>query len=522
MAIGGGHVMRCLTLAHALRDQGDQIHFLCREHVGHLGALIKAHGFDLTLLPAGKQPSSPPPPHADWLGACWEEDAIVCANALPERVDALIVDHYALDARWESAMRPHAHRIMVIDGLADRPHDADLLLDQNYYEDMDRRYTSWVPPACQLLIGPRYALLRPEFTAVRRAPPPPEPRSQPRVMLFFGCHDHVGLTLRALQELTGMAIEVDVVIGDANSERATIEARCNANGPGWRCFVQIDNMAHRMAQADILIGAGGTTNWERCYLAIPSIVITVAENQVAATRALHEQGGCRWLGPVDKWVPGKLRRTVQQLLASPTDQARLRDAARRIMPPDAGTERVVAALHALTPPSDWPILQTQRLRLRPMHESDTPHVVRWRNAPHVAAMSRTSREQPFTEEEHLDWFRSTRRHRIDYIMELRATGTAIGSLSYILRADPDTGRYGIAGRYIGEPEYQGQGYAKEAAHAWLQFASDTLKLNRVRAQMRSDNHANIAINRALGFRELAPRIQDGGHEWLNMEWRSTT
>ena len=164
-----------------------------------------------------------------------------------------------------------------------------------------------------------------------------------------------------------------------------------------------------------------------------------------------------------------------------------------------------------------PILPTPRLRLRPMQEADAAQVVAWRNAPHITRVSRTPRSTPFSKAEHLAWFRKTREQRIDYMLELNASHQAIGSFSVIIEPDADYGRCGILGRYIGETEQQGQGYATEAARAWLAFVFETLDVPVVRAQMRSDNHANIAINRKLGFRTLADKDITGDIEWINME-----
>lgn len=169
MQIGTGHVMRCLALADALKVHGVMCVFVCRQHLGHLSRLIEEHGHEVAVLPeldrgwVGNDSNE----HASWLGTDWATDAADTMKALAnQRLDWLVVDHYALDARWEQAVRPVCRNLMVIDDLADRTHRGDLLLDQN----LGRRiqdYETYIAPTTIRLIGPKYALLRPEFAEHR-------------------------------------------------------------------------------------------------------------------------------------------------------------------------------------------------------------------------------------------------------------------------------------------------------------------------------------------------------------------
>jgi len=175
LTIGSGHVMRCLTLAEALRTRGAQCFFVCREHPGNLLELIRKRGFEACALhlntscaAAATVDAERPTAHAAWLGAHWRTDAAQTLAACGgSDVDWLIVDHYALDARWEAELRPACRKLMVIDDLADRNHDCDLLLDQNLVAESDARYQQRVPPGCTLLLGPRYALLQPLYRELR-------------------------------------------------------------------------------------------------------------------------------------------------------------------------------------------------------------------------------------------------------------------------------------------------------------------------------------------------------------------
>ena len=175
LEIGTGHVMRCLTLADAMRHAGTNCFFLCREKCGNLLKIIHMRGYQVRILDGltSEQTSCESPEVAlstsyeESAGPEWSIDAQQTQIALGEEtVDLLVVDHYSLDARWEVQLRPACHNLMVIDDLANRPHECDILLDQN----IGRRgfdYDRLLSRNCKTLIGPNYALLRPRFSELR-------------------------------------------------------------------------------------------------------------------------------------------------------------------------------------------------------------------------------------------------------------------------------------------------------------------------------------------------------------------
>ena len=191
--IGSGHVMRCLTLAEELRDGGSMVSLVSRDHPGNLNELIRDKGFQYFELSTGQgievKPHQSGSEYASWLGVSQERDAMETIEAIgEERAEWLIVDHYALDEKWEPLLRPHAAKIMVIDDLADRRHDCDLLLDQNFFINGEKRYDELVSPSCTKLLGPKYALLRREFREARKKLKERTGEVK-RVLVFFGGSD---------------------------------------------------------------------------------------------------------------------------------------------------------------------------------------------------------------------------------------------------------------------------------------------------------------------------------------------
>ena len=303
LQMGTGHLMRCLTLAGKLRTKGVRVSFICRELPGHMCDFIAGQGFVVSRLPApvvDVSSSTTAVTHASWLGVEWLVDAEETSLALAtdmEVADWLVVDHYALDIRWEEYLRPSARRIMVIDDLADRQHDSDLLLDQNYYCDMENRYTDLVPEQCRLLLGPRYALLRDEFSEFSDVANQRD-GSVDRVLIFFGGSDPSRETERALASirlLDRLDMAVDVVVGGINERQEQVRELCTSM-PNCRYHCQTDDMAGLMAKADVFVGAGGGSSWERCALGLPSIIISIARNQDKVCEDLAVAGAIRFLG----------------------------------------------------------------------------------------------------------------------------------------------------------------------------------------------------------------------------------
>jgi len=319
LQIGTGHVMRCLTLADELRARGASIRFVCRQLIESLATLIRAHGHTLSMLPSAKAGTAEhgqnEPAYAHWLGVGWERDAQDTLAGLADTAgwDWVIVDHYGIDERWETMLRRTLDsKIMVIDDIADRQHDCDVLLDQNFYADMNTRYTGKVPSHCQLLLGPRYALLRDEFRQLREQVKPRTGLVK-RVLVFFGGMDsgnYTALAIEALAGSTGRDLRVDVVIGAQHPHSEQIESACAEHG--FVCHVQTERMAELMAAADLAIGAGGSASWERCCLGLPSIVGAVAQNQVQAAKDFSAFGTIKYVGAVQEVTVEKLRHEIEQ------------------------------------------------------------------------------------------------------------------------------------------------------------------------------------------------------------------
>lgn len=322
--IGTGHLMRCLTLADYLSSKKAEVLFLCRNLPDHLQNLLAAKRFPVLQLESGNSETLEEAEagktlaHADWLGVSQSSDAENCKRVLEGKVlDWLVVDHYALDSTWEKALRQNTKSVLVIDDLADREHDCDVLLDQNYYPRMTDRYTSKVPDSCLMLTGPKYALLRDEFRSWR-AKVSIRKDGVRRVLVFFGGVDapnFTGLCLGALKASSLRNYAVDVVVGTQHPCLAEIGALCAEQG--YDLHVQSGRMAELMARSDIAIGATGATSWERCCLGLPSITISLADNQIEIALGLQRMGASIYLGEMSQVDPRCLAEQIAILVARP-------------------------------------------------------------------------------------------------------------------------------------------------------------------------------------------------------------
>ncbi len=335
--IGTGHVMRCLTLADQLKQAGAEVLFICRAHDGNMNGLISQHGYIVRALPGPDENHnlSAVGEYARWLGVPMEQDAEETAEAIQgESVDYdwLVVDHYGIDGHWEKRLRQDVEKIMVIDDLANRSHDCDLLLDQTYVHNYRDRYRDLVPQHCRQYLGPQHALLRSEFAEARRTLRPRNGQVK-RIMVFMGGVDpsnETGKVVDALIRLNRSEIPVDIVIGGRNPHHRQIKSLAS----GYSYFTvhkNINCMATIMAKADLAVGAGGTTTWERCYLGLPTITVLIAENQREMIESLDKNNITINAGWYENLSTADLTNLIAKVISAPHRLAVMEQASLALM-----------------------------------------------------------------------------------------------------------------------------------------------------------------------------------------------
>ena len=293
--------MRCLTLGEKLRERGGEVTFISRMLPGYPVDAIHERGFAVRLLNLSGISAQPSINELDPLDALWKEDAEAVVAELAsfhEKVDWLIVDHYGLDARWEGLVHLIVNHLMVIDDLANRKHQCDLLLDPTFGEDR-RRYADCLNQQCEGLFGSTYALLRPEFQEFRKDDECFPNSDSYAVHMFFGAGDQGALTLKFAEILLSHfpGIKLNAVVKSVSEQYRTAFARLRDGYPErFKLIENPDSMAKTMYECDVAIGAPGTTTWERACAGIPSAYLATAENQVGILRGLESKGLCVFLG----------------------------------------------------------------------------------------------------------------------------------------------------------------------------------------------------------------------------------
>ena len=327
--LGGGHVTRCLSLANGLWSQGWRCVFVGCDETEITVPALGASEHDFLALPHSESNE------IDWLRRCW-----------PEGVALLIVDHYGLDAQFESGCQPWAERVLVIDDLANRPHACDMLLDQTLGRD-PAAYQSLVPPSCRLLLGPEYALLRQTFTEVRSDALHNRRTSEgvSRIQVSLGATDPDNITSTVLRGIaaSGHLAQVDVLLSAASPNIQAVEAMAAEMGQQVTVHSWISNMAMLLAETDLVIGAGGSSSWERCLLGVPALVITTADNQHLVAEELDKAGAVQWLGHGSAVEAAQVASALNQIAGDRELWRRMSDAASQICQ-GHGVEQVVGAI----------------------------------------------------------------------------------------------------------------------------------------------------------------------------------
>lgn len=309
---GSGHVIRCLTLANELSSRGAKCYFLSRFMPKHLGCTIQAHQHGIILLepPAATAESDVPlnDIYGRWLSVTRLEDARECAESLAQIApDLLVLDHYALGAEWVRLAAPRHSATLVIDDLAQREHHCDLLLDQNLGRS-EAHYDGLVPDNVLRLIGPKYALVRPEFHRQRtRSLARRRGGALQNLLLSMGSVDPDNATGKFLEQLNELSVPADftitVVLGESAPHVESVRAQIAKMRVPTRLLLGVDNMENLMSDADLAIGGAGGTAWERCSVGLPALLLTIADNQLQPAMGLEAAGAALHLGDVrhDFW-----------------------------------------------------------------------------------------------------------------------------------------------------------------------------------------------------------------------------
>lgn len=499
LRIGSGHVMRCLALAETLSRHSHASIFFCRELEGNVQSEIRSRGYEVQVLSKPSRQVSADPGrsfYAEWLEVSLDQEIRDFAEALErsDPFDWIVVDHYALDQAWETRARNRGAKLLVIDDLANRPHDCEILLDQNFFQTAERRYGEFLPENAVSLLGPRFALLRQEFRDFRTAA---NRRSKVnRILVATGASDRSGAMrkcLEALRSIPGAKLEVTAILGAHEPDREFIEKSFAAEGH-YKISGPIQDFARHMLASDLYIGAGGTTTWERLCLGLPGIVIATAENQEQLSTELSQAGFGKYLGRSAEVSASRIREAVEEFLANPESLGQFSEAGMRLVDGE-GTERVTR----------W--LEIAPIQFRPANLQDAELLWKWANDPLTRASAFNTSSIPW--DSHLSWLEAKLKSPESRLLIAETcTGAPLGQIRFDLQRD-STAVIDVSVA----PEYRSLGMGKHLIAKAVSNFWDTGIANRVVAWVKDSNIASRLSFSGAGFEGAPARVEAGESIW---------
>ena len=446
LEIGGGHAVRCCTLARELEARG----WICRFAIG-----------PETLETVASM--------SDRAAECVAPDDM----ALLAPVTAIIADHYGLDINDEKPWREFARHIVVLDDLADRQHDCDVLIDQG----LGRRagdYAGLVPSGCRLLLGPFHGLLRPEFAAMRKTVlAARESEKVQRVLVAFGLSDPNNLTARALKGLAGKGLRVDAVMGAGAQHLDAVRDIAAALSPPARVLCDVDDIASLMVEADLAIGAFGSTSWERCALGLPTVGVIAAENQSYNARALQDAGAAVSLA----WHAEVTAEDFSNTLNQPLCLNEMSRCAAQLCD-GLGAGRVADIINDLAE-GDAPVLRSATM-------ADADLLFLWRNDQETRRQSKTM--APVERAGHLSWLHGVLANPDRDIRVAEVNRHPVGSV----RADRVDDAWVLS--WMVAPEARGKGFGRRIVARIVEELD-----GEIQAEIRDGNSASARIASAVGM-----------------------
>ena len=422
--IGTGHVRRCLTIAKGLKDRGVRdVGFICSRLEGNIIDDLLNHSFEVRIIARSpefnlKDVQQYRLPEIGRLSQVQVVDAEQTIQLLNnEHPDILITDSYLIAETWENIVRPYVKSLVVIDDIANRFHNCDTLIDNNFSDKADA-YDLLVPSKCRKLCGTKYVLLNQDFLGFSNIRDPIV--NITKLLVFFsGSVELNPFTVTVVNKLKSIdpdTIHIDVVVGGNTKE--VIEVTNDITRPNTTVSGTVPTFVHLMKNANLAIGAGGITNWERCYLGLPAIVVAIAKNQVPSSSALSRGKYINYVGELSDETPAKIEELVRQFVDN-TDLLNKQSILCQKLVDGKGLRRI---LISLLPKSFF------SFSLREATIDDVDMYFGWVNNPEVRKSALNA--SLITFQNHIKWFKKQLISNEVYMYVYECDGVAIGQTRF--------------------------------------------------------------------------------------------
>jgi len=459
LTLASGHIMRCLTLAQALKKKHPhaRVIFVCNKLPIALKEKLTQFKIELVCLPFD----------IDSKKYHQLDDANASSNQLmtllsPKKnvsaplIDLLVVDHYLLDFQWQEQLNKYCKKLLVIDDLADRKHQADFLLDQTLGRQAED-YRTLVPPNCQLLVGKQFMLLRDEFTQLINHAKSKRSTTKiiKNILVNLGGLDRNNITAKIIQALIDYQhknvqsnLLVSIVMTSYSPHLAKIQSIIE-NIHWIKLVIDCDDMANKILEADIAIGACGTTAWERCCLGLPTLAIVLADNQKLICENLANKDAVINLGYYENLSTSTISDGLDSLINRPKKYLAMIDNCFKSCD-GLGVKNV---LYRLTSPE---------VTLTRATKEDINLTFEWQSIKSIRRYSR--HPEPVIYNDHYQWFLSSLTMSTRQIFIICSHDKKLGILRLDkINGDSDNHCYEIS--ILVAPQAQGQKIALKAIHA---------------------------------------------------------
>lgn len=474
-AMGTGHVMRCLALAQAWQDAGGQAVFAMAESTEAVRARLTSELCDVASIASSR---------------AIESDIRQTVVIAQERnCEWIVVDGYQFSGDYQRGLKASGAKVLFLDDYGHARHySADVVLNQSVAADSP--FYSNRSEGTRLVLGPRYALLRREFAPWRDWRRTISPVSR-RLLVTMGGSDEHNVTATVVQALCLMGAEgLDTVVlaGGSNSHVSDLQRQVALSGLKIEFRTNVCNIGEFMAQADVAISAAGSTCWELCLLALPSLLIDIADNQTAVAREMHRRECAIHVG--DRTVKPQALAQALHFLVSDVERRRLLSENSRALVDGRGAARVVSILRG-----------SGVLQLRAAREGDCRLLWEWANDPDVRAASFSS--DPIPWETHLSWFtaklgesRSSAAKCRMFVAE-DEEGLPIGHIRFEMRAD-ETWEVSISL----SSRIRGRGLASELIETGVRELMKSNGSSRIHAYVKPENVPSVKSFERARFERL--------------------
>lgn len=396
--IGTGHIMRCIALAQAWQDRGGNVTFLSHCKSDSLQQRIQDEGFEFIPI---EKPHPDPSDLTQTLNVQKRYAPISMPYALRPWIT---IDGYHFTPDYQKTIRDAGIRLLVIDDMNHLPrYHADILLNQNIHA---KKLNYSCDKDTVQLLGCEYALLRREFLKYKDQKHD-IPDKAKNILVTMGGADSNNVTLKvinAFKLLDDPDLKVKFLVGPNNPHIDTLENALHNStcallnrDPLWgvqsdcsMCLVlNATNMPEIMAWADMAVSAGGSTCWEMAFMGLPSLVITLADNQIGVAEGLAKNGASIDLGWHGSISVKQCCQALKEIVRDKNKRSCLSERGQKLIN-GKGKQQIIRAI------------RSGQIKLRRAQEADCALLWKWANDPEVRQSAFNSKSIAW--KDHQTWF----------------------------------------------------------------------------------------------------------------------